>query len=123
MKAISIKQPFASLIAQGLKKVEVRSWSTEYRGPLLICAGLRPHEVRPVPVAGLPVGCSLCVVNLVDVTEFKKEQEALAYVNWKPGAFAWHFSGVQPVSQSPVKGQLGLFQIPEHLQHLTALRI
>ncbi|BBD62763.1 hypothetical protein NIES2109_56130 (plasmid) [Nostoc sp. HK-01] len=38
IKAISLHQPWASLIPMGLKKHETRSWSTSYRGPLLICA-------------------------------------------------------------------------------------
>jgi activating signal cointegrator 1 len=38
IKAISLWQPWASLIAAGVKKYETRSWKTDYRGPLLICA-------------------------------------------------------------------------------------
>ncbi|WP_409029423.1 ASCH domain-containing protein [Gracilimonas sediminicola] len=38
MKAISLWQPWASLMQTGAKQVETRSWSTNYRGPLLICS-------------------------------------------------------------------------------------
>ncbi|GAB6172011.1 hypothetical protein JCM15765_14890 [Paradesulfitobacterium aromaticivorans] len=38
MKAISLLQPWASLIATGAKKIETRSWATRYRGPLAIHA-------------------------------------------------------------------------------------
>ena len=38
MKALSLWQPWASLIATGAKTWETRSWPTAYRGPLLICA-------------------------------------------------------------------------------------
>ena len=38
MKALSITQPWASLIAQGAKRIETRNWSTTYRGPLAIHA-------------------------------------------------------------------------------------
>lgn len=38
MKAISLTQPWASLIALGYKRIETRSWSTTYRGPLAIHA-------------------------------------------------------------------------------------
>jgi len=38
MKAISLWEPWASLIMTGAKKWETRSWSTNYRGELLICA-------------------------------------------------------------------------------------
>lgn len=39
MKAITIKQPWATLIALGEKKFETRSWQTKYRGPIAIHAG------------------------------------------------------------------------------------
>ncbi len=39
MKAITILQPWASLIACGAKKIETRSWATKYRGPIAIHAG------------------------------------------------------------------------------------
>ena len=38
MKALSVQQPYASLIAHGEKTVEIRSWRTQYRGDLLIVA-------------------------------------------------------------------------------------
>lgn len=39
MKTLTVRQPHASLIALGVKTIETRSWSTRYRGPLLIHAG------------------------------------------------------------------------------------
>lgn len=39
MKVITIKQPWATLIMQGYKRFEFRSWQTKYRGDLLIHAG------------------------------------------------------------------------------------
>lgn len=38
MKALSVRQPWASLIAVGSKRIETRSWSTPFRGPLAIHA-------------------------------------------------------------------------------------
>lgn len=40
MKCISVHQPWAYLSAAGHRKIEVRSWDTKYRGPILIHAGL-----------------------------------------------------------------------------------
>ena len=40
MKVITIKQPFATLIAEGMKQYEFRTWRTKYRGELYIHAGL-----------------------------------------------------------------------------------
>lgn len=50
MKAITLTQPWATLVALGKKRIETRSWSTRYRGPLAIHAakgfpeGLRSGE-------------------------------------------------------------------------------
>ena len=41
MKCISLWQPWASLMVYGLKRVETRSWATNYRGPLLIHAAMK----------------------------------------------------------------------------------
>lgn len=40
MKVLTIKQPWATLIIEGYKKYEFRSWKTKYRGKILIHAGL-----------------------------------------------------------------------------------
>lgn len=55
MKALTIRQPWASLIAHGVKTIETRSWSTEYRGPLAIHAGKAKPE-RSEEGCGVPVG-------------------------------------------------------------------
>lgn len=52
MKAITIWQPWASLIALGVKTIETRSWSTDYRGPLAIHAA-----ATPAGILGLPGDC------------------------------------------------------------------
>ena len=46
MKVLTLHQPWASLIALGVKAIETRSWSTKYRGPLAIHAGVKkPRNV------------------------------------------------------------------------------
>lgn len=42
MKALSIKQPWASLIAHGIKDIENRTWATKYRGRIYIHSSLNP---------------------------------------------------------------------------------
>jgi len=44
VRALTVRQPWASLIACGVKTIETRSWSTKYRGPLLIHAGKATPE-------------------------------------------------------------------------------
>src|SRR4030042_1079225 len=51
IKAISLWEPWASLVRTGAKKWETRSWATNHRGPLLICAakgGLPKAELREI---------------------------------------------------------------------------
>jgi activating signal cointegrator 1 len=38
MKVVTLQQPFASLYAKGLKRIETRSWNTKFRGEILIHA-------------------------------------------------------------------------------------
>ncbi len=45
MKAITLWQPWASLVAIGAKTIETRSWATSYRGPLAIHAAARKPAV------------------------------------------------------------------------------
>lgn len=45
MKALTLWQPWASLVALGVKSIETRSWSTSYRGPLAIHAAKREPDV------------------------------------------------------------------------------
>lgn len=42
VKCLSLWQPWASAVALGAKRIETRSWSTRYRGPLAIHAAKRP---------------------------------------------------------------------------------
>lgn len=56
MRALTIRQPWASLVALGVKTIETRSWSTRYRGPLAIHAGAAQPQRGEAPGLGVPVG-------------------------------------------------------------------
>jgi hypothetical protein len=51
MKAITIWQPWASLLAIGAKKYETRSWPTKYRGTIAIHAAKK--DPCKIPLIGL----------------------------------------------------------------------
>ena len=53
MKALTLWQPWATLIALGLKCYETRSWSTNYRGALMIHAAKRPCRLSELRSWGL----------------------------------------------------------------------
>lgn len=110
MRGMSITQPYASLIALGEKTIEVRSWRTNYRGELLICASARPKfDLR------YPVGVTICVAELWDIREFMREDEILSRAKWERGLHSWMLRDVRPVAQVPIKGSLGLFSIPREI--------
>ena len=51
MKAITLWQPWASLLACGIKIYETRSWATNYRGPIAIHAAKNtPRDLMPWPL-------------------------------------------------------------------------
>lgn len=49
MKALTLWQPWASLVALGVKTIETRSWSTSYRGPLAIHAAKTTRGIDDLP--------------------------------------------------------------------------
>ena len=108
MKALSVRQPWASLIADGRKTVEIRSRRTRHRGLLLICASKYPSGDGPKGVA-------MAVVKLVACRAANSSDESRAHILPPNGSFAWELVlcyRVQPVS---VRGQLGLFEVDDKI--------
>lgn len=67
MKALTISQPFAELIAKGEKWVENRYWGTTYRGPLAIHAGSGTQYMtwKELQIGGHTTGAIIAVAELV----------------------------------------------------------
>jgi hypothetical protein len=103
MKALSVKQPWANMIANGEKAIETRTWSTDYRGDLLIVSSRKPD----IP----PAGYALAVVRVVDCRRMTKMDESAARCPIYPGAYAWVLDSVRKVNPFPVKGRLGVFDV------------
>lgn len=116
MKCLSLRQPWASLIASGRKTIEVRSWRTHYRGPLVICASARPRHPP------LPSGKAVCVVELIDVRPLTADDLPAACLQQieAEGLFAWVLSGAVPLCEpfGPIRGRLKLFDPPAELRAL-----
>lgn len=99
MRAITLWQPYASLVAAGIKRIETRSWSTDYQGPLLIHAAKRPmtptelsiiEEISNVlsneeqtavssakrsqlpSIADMPLGAIVAVTSIVEIKRTSK---------------------------------------------------
>lgn len=133
MKALTLWQPWASAIALGHKKHETRSWSTRYRGPLLIHAALTmPADAQEFAarerVAGrspaiCPRGVFVALATLVDVLpaeDVAVETDAVDWMlgNFEQGRFAWRLKDVRALSEPlPARGHQGLWDASdEHVR-------
>jgi len=92
MKVLTIKQPWATLIAEGYKEYEFRSWKTTYRGDLLIHAGkgIDKEALKKFEYLNLnyPSGCIIAKVKLTDclvvdnnLKKLLKEKNKVVYQN------------------------------------------
>jgi hypothetical protein len=125
-KCLSIRQPHADRIARGVKTIELRTWRTSYRGPLLICASQK-HPGYPYRDMGLPLGCAVCLVNLVDCREIGVNapdtlaaDAGAACCELDPRDDFWGFvlAGAKKIQPFPVKGRLGFYDVEADLLFL-----
>jgi hypothetical protein len=103
MKALSIKQPWANMIASGKKSIETRLWKTHHRGELLIVSSATPKIY--------PAGCAIAVVTLIDCRMMIRSDEIAACCLIYPGAFSWVLDNVRKIRPVPIKGQLGIYTV------------
>lgn len=129
IRILTLWQPWASLIALGLKTYETRTWGTNYRGPIAIHAAKRPMDDLAQDVweeclhaAGmkgsdieLPLGAivALCRLANCESTDVATLSDA-SFVDWLAGDFsgsryAWKLDLTVKLG-SPIlfKGQQGL---------------
>ena len=133
MKAITVWQPWATLLGTGQKHNETRSWRTSYRGEILIHAAKTDHsgillhipmeELKHFQNAGvvnkLPTGAIIGKANLVDCFQIdeayrrklQRENPAeLAFGDYTIGRYAWVMADAilfnKPI---PAKGKQGLW--------------
>lgn len=113
MKALSLLQPWATLVVMGIKQIETRAWQTAYRGPLLIHASKgkagetfaheAPFEKYIPNFRQLPFGYIIGKVTLTDVIRIgtgplthttddlmnKLTLEEKAFGDYTAGRYAW----------------------------------
>lgn len=139
MKAITIWQPWASLLACGAKQFETRSWATSYRGPIAIHAAKKDISdvlrILPRDIADqmkkaigtewkdLPTGAVIATAELVNVWniayypgtyiprlgDYLVPEKERDFGDWTPGRFAWEFSDMKLITPVPAKGRQGLW--------------
>ena len=124
MKVLSIKEPFATLIKDGVKIYETRSWKTNYRGEIYIHASLSLSKSERLESANkylkseIKPGFILCKCELVDcipmTDEFIKyineETSEYDYGLYSEGRYAWKLKVLEVLDEPiPAKGKLGIW--------------
>ncbi len=139
MKALSVWQPWASLIADYGQVARSVMYSQVARAVMFGCteitAALQSKLVRPKTietrkwrtgyrgdllicstqkprVGTLPAGQALCIANLVDCRPMTEADEAAACCRWGAGRFAWVLEDIRPLTRRfEVKGGQRLFNV------------
>lgn len=116
--ALTLHEPYASLVAAGVKRFETREWETEYRGPLAIHAGkqcLKPAETtealdalcrrvfgdewRARMVSGAIVAVTrLADIQPVEAVADELTPEEVIAGNYAAGRFAWRLEGTRALA-------------------------
>ena len=114
IRCLSVRQPWASLIVDGTKTIENRSWQTHYRGPLLIHASQTVDRDAcrefGLDADSLPRGVILGVVTVADC----KPPDEPCRSRWADkGAYHWLLTNPRRLRRSvPFAGRVGLFKVP-----------
>jgi hypothetical protein len=121
MKAISIHQPWASLITLGENRFETRSWHPKYHGPILIHASktfnhveqdlchqhpfietLNAHGiefVNQLPTGAIIAVATLADCHVVDELVAKLSSNERAFGDFRSGRYAWLLRDIMCVSR------------------------
>lgn len=122
MKALSFRQPWADLIIQGKKRLDLRTWKTSYRGPLAVYASLsvekeacRGFNIDP---GELTAGAVIGTVDLVDVIKLDEAAflaragEHLHTRSFREPMYGWELANPRPlVEPKPAKGRIKWFDV------------
>jgi hypothetical protein len=126
--ALSIRQPWASLILLAGKNVENRSWPTYTRGPILIHAAqgmtkkeyeeamgfahqIAPHRISNLLFAGLLQASNLQrggIIGSVNLADCVYQSDS----PWFQGPYGFVLQDPKPLPFIPFKGRLGFFDVP-----------
>ena len=131
MTVLSLLQPWATLVILGHKTIETRSWSTAYRGELMIHAGKgksgmgfcdQPIFKKHLHNVDLPFGAIIGVVSLdriVQITDLAVSDSTLnemtleekIFGDYTTGRFAWILRNPMPLDiPIPARGYQRLWQ-------------
>jgi hypothetical protein len=108
LKALTIREPYATAIIAGRKPVEVRTWTTSYRGMLLIHSSNIASDQSdwPDPLPRLNPGHILGFAELWKIEEHED-------------FYAWHLRAPNQFFRPiPCRGSLSIWTVPLSLREL-----
>lgn len=123
MKIITIKQPWATLIREGLKEYEFRSWKTNYRGEVYIHAGkgIEKEAMKRFKHLQLdyPTSRIIAKATIVDCIKLTPElsneinrQHEMVYDTKERSGYAWKMEDIKKIDfDKEIKGKLGLWNL------------
>ena len=126
LKCLSLKQPYAELVAAGRKTIETRTWKTNFRGKFLIHASKTidkdSSDILNIDCNKLTRGAVIGLAFLYDVKKYSAKQD---FVADKDKHFSSSFSETKygfllkdakklnkPI---PLAGKLGFFEVKESI--------
>jgi len=120
MKALSLKQPWAELILQGRKKIEIRKWNTKFRGKFLIHSSKIPDKesIEKFGFENLPNGFIVGQAELTKVKIYPNDEELLKDKNLHLAGTGWGNKGFilknpKRIKKIKQKGNLGFWEFKE----------
>jgi len=122
LKVLTIKEPWATLIIDGYKKYEFRSWKTNYRGKILIHAGMSLERDMLERFKDYNLKCTKgAIIGEAEITdcilvdeEFNEKIRKINPIVYGRSNhvenYAWKLENVIKYDKPiPVKGKLGLW--------------
>lgn len=121
MFALSIKQPWAWMIATGRKTIETRTWHVSYRGDLLIVsskASMRKEVQKAfdehfgeLAFTEILYGKALAIARLDVCRPMTEPDQDAACCSVDSGTMAWVLKDIRPITPFDVHGQLGIYTV------------
>ena len=125
MKTLTIKEPYATLIKEGIKKYEFRTWKTNYRGPILIHAGkgkdkkeIERRRDLDLKYSSGEIIAKVDLTDCIEVTdEFREELKQIDAVTYKHiiedktwKGYAFKLENVTKVEPVKINGKLSFWE-------------
>jgi hypothetical protein len=124
LKCLSLRQPYAELVAQGRKTIETRRWNTNFRGKFLIHASKAiDKEISAflnIDCSKLAKGAIIGIARLYDVKKYTSKEDFLADKtahlsdNFSNPKYGFLLKDAKKLNEPiPVLGRLGFFNVPD----------